>query len=60
MSEQQPQIDPEFENLYFQIDKKIGIAANVILKLVAENEARLLKKILIRLDTFLDELENIE
>jgi len=59
MSDQQ-QIDPEFESLYFEIDKKIGIAANVILKHVSENEARLLKKVLIRLDTFLDELEKIE
>lgn len=54
------QIDPEFENLYFQIDKKIGIAANVILDHVSKNEVRLLKKVSIRLDDFLKSLEEIQ
>lgn len=58
MSEQP--IDKEFESIYFQIDKKIGIAANVILDHVSKNETRLLKKVSNRLDDFLKALEEIE
>lgn len=58
MSEKQ--IESEFENLYFQIDKKIGVAANVILEHVSKNEARLLKKVNNRLDDFLKSLNEIE
>lgn len=60
VNNEQKEIDPEFENQYNIIDKKVGIMANKILNHVSKYDARILKKINIRLDKFMAELDEIE
>lgn len=58
MKEQE--IDPEFENQYIQVDKKVGILAQAILEHVAKYDTRILKKINIRLDKMIQDIKEIE
>ena len=55
-----PEVTPEFQALYDQIDHKTKVLALSILDKVTKNDSRILKKIIIRLDKVIDNIKEIQ
>ena len=58
--EQNKIVTPEFEELYQHIDLKTSHLAFAILDQVSKNDERILKKINIRLENFINEIKDIK
>lgn len=54
------EITPEFEERYARIDNQAKALAYAILEHVKKNDVRLLKKIEIRLDQVIDDINNLQ
>lgn len=58
--EQKPEISPEFQELYDSVDKMCADLAYAVLKHVEKNDSRLLKKIRIRLENTINDINEIK
>lgn len=59
-NDQRPEVSPEFQLLYEQIDVKTLELANSILKHVEANDERILKKVLSRMTAVVEDIKQVK